>query len=62
MWESASDEVVLLNPGIRWALDFAGGLQIVPGVAYTFALGGDEPDALFLYLSFEHPFGRPLSP
>lgn len=62
VWESASDEVVLLNPGIRWALDFAGGLQIVPGVAYTFALGGDEPDALFLYLSFEHPFGRPLSP
>jgi hypothetical protein len=58
IWESAQDDVVLLNPGVRWAFDFASGLQIVPGVAYTFALGGDEADAIFLYLSFEHPFGR----
>ena len=58
VWESAQDEVVLLNPGVRWAFDFDSGLQIVPGVAYTFALGGEEGDALFLYLSFEHPFGR----
>jgi hypothetical protein len=46
-----------LNPGIRWAYDFASGLQIVPGAAYTVSLtdqGG--PDALFFYLSFEHPF------
>jgi hypothetical protein len=50
---------VYLNPGIRWAHDFAGGLQIVPGVAYTVAIGPDAGrDALFLYLSFEHPFGR----
>lgn len=58
VWESAQDDVVLLNPGVRWAFDFASGLQIVPGVAYTFALGGDGADALFLYLSFEHPFRR----
>jgi hypothetical protein len=56
VWESAQDDVVLLNPGVRWAFDFASGLQIVPGVAYTFALGADDADALFLYLSFEHPF------
>jgi len=56
VWESARDDVVLLNPGVRWAFDFASGLQIVPGVAYTFALGADDADALFLYLSFEHPF------
>jgi hypothetical protein len=50
---------VYLNPGIRWAHDFAGGLQIVPGVAYTVAIGPDSGrDALFLYLSFEHPFSR----
>jgi hypothetical protein len=50
---------VYLNPGIRWAHDFSGGLQVVPGVAYTVALGPDAgPDALFLYLSFEHPFRR----
>jgi len=48
-----------LNPGVRWAHDLAGGLQVVPGVAYTVAAGPDAGrDALFLYLSFEHPFRR----
>ncbi len=48
----------LLNPGFRAAVD-VGSLQIVPGVAYTFDLGaGSEEDALFAYLSFEHPFKR----
>jgi hypothetical protein len=51
------DEALLLNPGVRWAFNFPSGLQIVPGVAYTFGLDeGAGPDALFLYLSFEHPF------
>lgn len=58
VWESAGDDVVLLNPGVRWAFDLTGGLQVVPGVAYTFAASGDAGDALFLYLSFEHPFRR----
>jgi hypothetical protein len=56
VWSSADEDVVLLNPGVRWAFDFESGLQIVPGLAYTVALGGGEPDALFIYLSFEHPF------
>jgi hypothetical protein len=48
-----------LNPGVRWSHDFAGGLQVVPGVAYTVAVDPDAgPDALFLYLSLEHPFRR----
>jgi len=48
---------VYLNPGVRWAHDLAGGLQVVPGVAYTVAVGPDAGrDALFLYLSLEHPF------
>ncbi len=47
-----------LNPGVRWAHDFAS-LQVVPGIAYTIALGPDAgPDAVFLYLSLEHPFRR----
>ncbi len=58
VWESATDDVLFLNPGVRWAFDFESGLQIVPGIAYTFALGADDADALFLYLSFEHPFRR----
>ena len=57
VWSSDQD-IVLLNPGVRWAFDFAGGLQIVPGLAYTVALGDGGSDALFLYLSFEHPFSR----
>ena len=48
-----------LNPGIRWAHDLAGGLQVVPGLAYTIAVGPDAGrDAVFLYLSLEHPFRR----
>jgi hypothetical protein len=40
-----------------WAFDFRSGLQIVPGAAYTIGLGpSDGARALFLYLSFEHPF------
>ena len=53
------EESAYLNPGIRWAHDLAGGLQIVPGLAYTVGIGpsaGD--DGLFLYLSVEHPFRR----
>jgi hypothetical protein len=47
----------LVNPGVRWAFDFTSGLQVVPGIAYTVALNdAATPDALFLYLSFEHPF------
>jgi hypothetical protein len=48
-----------LNPGIRWAYNFPSGLQIVPGVAYTYGVGPSRGDnAVFLYLSFEHPFTR----
>ncbi len=47
---------LLLNPGVRGALNLAN-LQIVPGIAYTFDVSsGSEDDALFVYLSFEHPF------
>lgn len=49
----------LVSPGVRWAHDFKSGLQIVPGAAFTFGLGPSAGErAVFLYLSFEHPFGR----
>lgn len=49
----------LLNPGVRWAFNLPGELQIVPGVAYTIGLGeGPDENAWFLYLSLEHPFKR----
>ena len=56
--ETVRDEFLLFNPGVRAAFD-VGTLQIVPGLAYTFDLSSDsDEDALFLYLSFEHPFKR----
>lgn len=49
----------LLNPGVRWAYNFESGLQIVPGIAVPIGLGPSRGDvSLFIYLSFEHPFGR----
>ena len=51
------DESVLLSPGIRWAHNFQGGLQIVPGVAVPIGLGPSRGErSLFLYLSAEHGF------
>ncbi|HJU84670.1 MAG TPA: hypothetical protein VJ600_10700 [Holophagaceae bacterium] len=47
-----------VSPGLRWAYNFPSGLQIVPGVAVPIGVGPSRGDrALFLYLSFEHPFG-----
>lgn len=46
-----------LNPGIRWAYNFKNGLQIVPGIAMPIGVGPSAGErAVFLYLSFEHPF------
>src|SRR5438105_1055709 len=39
---------VVVNPGVRWAHNFASGLQIVPGVAFP------AGKSVFFYLSFEH--------
>lgn len=53
------EKATYLNPGLRWAWNFDSGLQIVPGLAYTYGVGSSKGDnAIFLYLSFEHPFGR----
>jgi hypothetical protein len=57
--QTAGERAGYLSPGMRMAFDLAGDLQIVPGLAYTFGLGPDSnEDAVFLYLSFEHPFSR----
>lgn len=52
-------EEAFLNPGFRYAFDTPGGLQIVPGVAYTIGIGPSEGEnGLFLYLSLEHAFSQ----
>lgn len=53
------EKTTYLNPGVRWAYNLPSGLQIVPGLAYTYGVGSSKGDnAIFLYLSFEHPFGK----
>jgi len=48
-----------MSPGVRWAFNFNSGLQIVPGVALPIGIGPSAGEkGLFLYLSFEHPFGK----
>jgi hypothetical protein len=56
---TAASDGLLVSPGIRWAHNFTSGLQIVPGVAFPIGVGPSAGnDAVFLYLSFEHPFRR----
>jgi len=46
-----------VSPGVRGAIDFSSGLQIVPGFAVPIGIGPSSGDRqVFLYLSFEHPF------
>jgi hypothetical protein len=50
-------QTVTVNPGVRAALDFASGLQIVPGLSVPIGVGPSRGErAVFFYLSFEHPF------
>jgi hypothetical protein len=52
-WDSAA----FISPGVRWAYDFASGLQIVPGIAVPIGVGASSRSRqILLYLSFEHPF------
>jgi len=54
---AAHSDGLVVSPGIRWAYDFRSGLQIVPGAAFTIGVGPSRGrDAIFLYLSLEHPF------
>ena len=54
-WSNA----IYLNPGIRWAYNFKNGLQIVPGIGVPLGVGPSAGEkAVFLYLSFEHPFRK----
>jgi hypothetical protein len=55
------EECLVVNPGLRGAIDLGGGLdggglQIVPGVSVPLGVGPSRGErAVFLYLSFEHP-------
>ncbi len=51
-----TDHTFFINPGIRYAIDFKSGLQIVPGIGFPIGVGPSRNEyGVFLYLSFEHP-------
>ena len=53
----ASRNSFFISPGVRGAINFASGLQIVPGLAVPIGVGPSSGErAVLLYLSFEHPF------
>jgi len=50
--------IAYISPGVRWAYNFRSGLQIVPGLAVPIGIGSSAGErGVFVYLSFEHPFG-----
>jgi Putative MetA-pathway of phenol degradation len=52
---------LFINPGIRYAINFKSGLQIVPGIAMPIGLGSSKGElGVFAYLSFEHPLWKRL--
>jgi hypothetical protein len=50
---------LIVSPGIRGAINFRSGLQIVPGFAVPIGVGSSRGEhSLFFYLSFEHSFTK----
>jgi hypothetical protein len=50
---------LVVSPGIRGAINFRSGLQIVPGFAVPIGVGPSRDErSVFVYLSFEHPFAK----
>lgn len=52
------DDALILNPGVRGALNLPHDLQAVPGLSVPITLTGARAGevGLFVYLSLEHPF------
>ena len=50
------EDSFFINPGFRYAIDFASGLQVVPGISFPYGIGPSKGEyGALLYLSFEHP-------
>jgi hypothetical protein len=57
--DGGSGDAVTISPGLRFALDLPGGLQVVPGIAVPLGVGRSAGQkAVLFYLSFEHPFTK----
>ena len=52
----STESTFFLNPGVRFAINFKSGLQIVPGFSIPIGIGPSEGEyGGLVYLSFEHP-------
>lgn len=53
----SAEESAFIAPGARAAIDFANGLQVVPGIAFPIGIGSTDGERRVLfYLSLEHGF------
>jgi hypothetical protein len=57
--DEIDSRTAIISPGVRGALNYNSGLQIVPGIAFPIGVGPSSGDkGVFFYLSFEHPFQK----
>ncbi|MBA2687948.1 MAG: transporter [Gemmatimonadaceae bacterium] len=59
LWTGGDADSFVISPGVRFALNFKSGLQIVPGFALPYETRGGGPTSVLFYLSIEHPFAHP---
>ena len=57
------ETLAVVSPGVRYAVNLASGMQIVPGVAVPFTVGGNARRSpvdvgVFAYFSVEHAFAH----
>lgn len=51
-----NESTFFINPGIRFAINFKSGLQVVPGLSVPIGVGPSKGEyGILAYLSFEHP-------
>jgi len=52
-------ETFLVSPGVRYAWNLAGGLQVVAGLGVPIGVGPSHGQrSILFYLSFEHPMWK----
>jgi len=51
-----TESTFFVNPGVRFAINFKSGLQVVPGLSVPIGIGPSAGEySALVYLSFEHP-------
>lgn len=59
VYSNGTETSFVIAPGLRSAINFSSGLQIVPGFSIPIGMGPSNGErSFFFYLSFEHPFRR----